>query len=158
MDYDPAVISYKKLLDVFWDNHYSAAPSWSRQYMSIIFFHNDEQQRLAIESRDHQVVRTQGKIFTEIVPATEFYLAEDYHQKYRLRSEGDLMKEFSAIYPAEEDFVNSTAAARITGYLDGYGTLADLLEDLPGFGLSPAASKKLMDIVKRRNGKTACRL
>jgi peptide-methionine (S)-S-oxide reductase len=158
MDYDPAVISYRKLLDVFWDSHYPAAPSWSRQYMSIIFFHNDEQKRLAIESRDHEAVRIKGKISTEIVPATDFYLAEDYHQKYRLRSEGDLMREFSAIYPAEEDFVNSTAAARITGYLDGYGTLADLLEDLPGFGLPPASRKKLMDIVKRRNGKTACRL
>ena len=85
-----------------------------------------------------------------MIPLTEFYLAEDYHQKHRLRSDRDLMNEFKAMYPAEEDFVNSTAAARINGYLDGYGTLEDLLAELPGLGLSPAAGKKLMEIVKRR--------
>lgn len=152
------MISYEKLLDVFWDNHYPGAPTWSRQYMSIIFFHNDEQKRLAIESRDHEAARIKGKIFTEIVPATEFYLAEAYHQKYRLRSERELMKELRAIYPREEDFVNSTAAARINGYLNGYGTLSDLQEELPGFGLSPAASRRLTEIVKRRKGKAARKL
>lgn len=158
MEYDPAVISYEKLLDVFWESHYPGAPSWSRQYMSIIFFHNDEQKRLAIESRDHEAARIKGKIFTEIVPAAEFYQAEDYHQKYRLRSEREFMRELRAIYPAEKDFVNSTAAARINGYLDGYGTFADLQEELPGFGLSPATSQRLMEIVKRRKGRAACKL
>lgn len=158
MDYDPAVISYEKLLDVFWDSHYPGAPSWSRQYMSIIFFHNDEQKRLAVESKDHEAARIKGKIFTEIVPAAEFYPAEDYHQKYRLRSERELMRELRAIYPAEKNFVNSTAAARINGYLDGYGTLADLQEELSNYGLSQTANKTFMEIVKRRKGKAACKL
>jgi peptide-methionine (S)-S-oxide reductase len=158
IDYNPTRISYEKLLDIFWKGHNAAQPAWSRQYMSIIFFHNEEQKRLAIESRDREAARRRSRILTEIVPAAEFYLAEAYHQKYRLRQERDLMKEFNAMYPDANDFINSTAAARINGYLDGYGTPADLLEELPGFGLSPAASKKLMDIVKRRNGKTACRL
>ena len=118
--------------------------------MSIIFFHDDEQKRLATVSKDLQATRMKGRIFTEISPLTEFYLAEDYHQKYRLRSERDLMREFSAMYPEEEDFVNSTAAARINGYLYGYGTLEDLLKELPGFGLSPKAGKKLIEVVKRR--------
>ena len=55
------------------------------------------------------------------------------------------MNEFKGIYPAEDDFVNSTAAARVNGYLDGYGTLEELLEELPGFGLSPSADKKLIE-------------
>jgi peptide-methionine (S)-S-oxide reductase len=126
--------------------------------MSIIFFHTEEQRRLAIETRDREVARRKSKIFTEIIPATEFYLAEAYHQKYRLRSEQDLMMELRAIYPREEDFVNSTAAARINGYLDGYGTVLDLQEELPGFGLSPTASKRLTEIVTRRKGKAACKL
>jgi len=118
--------------------------------MSIIFFHNDEQKRLATVSKDFQATRRKGRIFTEISPLTEFYLAEDYHQKYRLRSERDLMREFSAMYPEEEDFVNSTAAARINGYLDGHGTLEGLLKELPSFGLSQAAGKKLIEAVKRQ--------
>jgi peptide-methionine (S)-S-oxide reductase len=68
------------------------------------------------------------------------------------------MKELRAIYPRKEDFVNSTAAARINGYLNGYGTLSGLQEELPGIGLSPAASRRLTEIVKRRKGKAACKL
>jgi len=155
VDYDPAMISFEKLLDVFWDSHKPYAPSLSRQYMSIIFFHNDEQKRLAIESMELEATRTKRRIFTEILPFTNFYLAEGYHQKYRLRSERNLMMEFSAMYSSTENFVNSTAAARVNGYLDGYGKIEDLIDELPGFGLSQAANKKLIEIVKSRKGKVA---
>ena len=158
MDYDPAVISYEELLDVFWDSHNAASPSGSRQYMSIIFSHNDEQKRLATESRDREAARTKSTIVTEIRPAGEFFRAEGYHQKYRLRSERDLLREFTAIYPLERDFVDSTAVARVSGYLDGYGTLADLQAELQGLGLSTQAGERLTIIVSRRPGRTGCRL
>jgi len=158
MDYDPAVISYEQLLDVFWDSHNAASPSWSRQYMSIIFYHNDEQKRLAAESRDREAARTKSMIVTEIHPAGEFFRAEGYHQKYSLRSERDLLREFTAIYPSERDFVNSTAVARVNGYLDGYGTLADLQVELPGLGLSPRAVQRLTGIVSKRPGRTGYRI
>ena len=124
--------------------------------MSIIFFHSDEQKQFAIALKNREEARTKGRVSTKIIPFAEFYLAEDYHQKHRLRSERDLMNEFKVMYPAEDDFVNSTAAARVNGYLDGYGTLEELLEELPDFGLSPAADKKLIEIVKGRKGIMAC--
>ena len=158
MDYDPAVISYEQLLDVFWDSHNAAVPSWSRQYMSIIFTHDDEQKRLAAESRDREAARTKSAIVTEIRPAGEFFRAEGYHQKYRLRSERDILREFTAIYPSERDFVDSTAVARVNGYLDGYGTLADLKTELPVLGLSPKAGERLTGLVSRRPGRTGCRI
>jgi peptide-methionine (S)-S-oxide reductase len=158
MDYDPAVISYEQLLDVFWDSHDAASRSWSRQYMSIIFFHHDEQKRLAGESRDREAARTKSTIVTEIRPADDFYRAEDYHQKFRLRSERDLLQEFAAIYPLERDFVDSTAVARVNGYLDGYGTLADLQAELPILGLSSQAGQRLTGIVSKRPGRPGCRL
>ena len=158
MDYDPAVISYEQLLDVFWDSHDAAAPSWSRQYMSIIFTHDDEQKRLAAESRDREAARTKSTIVTEIRPAGEFFRAEGYHQKYRLRSEREILREFTAIYPSERDFVDSTAVARVNGYLDGYGTPADLKAELPELGLSPKAGERLTVIVSRRPGRTGCRI
>jgi peptide-methionine (S)-S-oxide reductase len=126
--------------------------------MSVIFFHNEGQRKLAIETMDSEAARRKGKIYTEIVPYTEFYPAEAYHQKYSLRHESDLMKEFNAMYPNDNDFMNSTAAARLNGYLDGYGTLELLQAELDSYGLSPGASKRLLSIAKRRDLTPGCKL
>jgi peptide-methionine (S)-S-oxide reductase len=146
------------LLKVFWDSHDPQWPSGSGQYMTAVFYHNDQQKRLAEESEAREEARIKGKIVTRILPLGEFTRAEGYHQKYVLRQERDLLQELKAIYPQEKDFVDSTAAARINGYLDGYGTPADLQEDLPGFGLSPRAGKLLTTIVGSRKGISGCPL
>jgi len=121
----------------------------SYQYKSVIFYHNDEQKRLATESKEQREAEIERKIFTEIVPASEFYLAEDYHQKYALRNIPELLKEFQAIYPDINDFINSTAVARVNGYAAGYGTQAVLQEELADFGLSPEGTSKLLEIASR---------
>jgi len=87
--YDPAVVSYATLLDVFWhnidptvkDRQFCDAGS---QYRSAIFYHSEEQKQLAEASKKalEQSKRFPGPIYTEIVPATTFYPAEEYHQKY----------------------------------------------------------------------------
>ena len=148
IDYDPTRVSYAELLDVFWNSHSPTSRPWSRQYMSIIFYHNDEQKRLAMETRDREAARTDAEIFTEIVPFSEFYLAEDYHQKYRLQQVPELMQDFEDMYPDAGDFVNSTAAARVNGYLGGHGTFEGLQAEIDSLGLSPAGREKLMDIVR----------
>jgi methionine-S-sulfoxide reductase len=81
VDYDPTIISYGELLEVFWANHDPDRQARSRQYMNVIFYHNDEQKRLAEESKAHRAARSPGVIQTAILPATEFTLAEYYHQK-----------------------------------------------------------------------------
>lgn len=147
VDYDPTRISYRDLLEVFWKSHNPAARSWSRQYMTAVFYHNEEQKRLALETREREGARIRGTTYTQILPFSRFYMAEAYHQKYRLRQESLLMKEFIAIYPDHGDFVNSTAAARVNGYVAGYGACAALQAELGSFGLSPAGEKRLRDIV-----------
>jgi peptide-methionine (S)-S-oxide reductase len=152
IDYDPAVISYQDLLDIFWKSHNPLQRSWSRQYMAAVFYHNEGQRRLAEQSRDRRADATQRKISTQILPATEFYRAEDYHQKYGLRRDGRLMGEYAAIYPDNTDFVDSTAVARVNGYLSGYGSPESLEKELADLGLSKEASERLWKIVsKRRN-------
>jgi peptide-methionine (S)-S-oxide reductase len=87
--YDPARIMYTKLLDVFWHNIDPTVQNQQfcdigTQYRTAIFFHTEEQKRLAEESKKalEKSGRFKGPIFTEIVPASEFYLAEEYHQHY----------------------------------------------------------------------------
>jgi peptide-methionine (S)-S-oxide reductase len=144
IEYDPSVVTYEELLDNFWSSHNPARQPWSRQYASIVFYHNEEQRRLAEETREREAARIGSQVLTEIIPASEFYLAEAYHQKYRLRRAPDLEREFSAIYPSDDDFVASTAVARVNGYLGGYGTCERLQEEIGELGLSSAASERLL--------------
>jgi peptide-methionine (S)-S-oxide reductase len=89
VEYDPAKISYAKLLDVFWENHDPTqlnrqGPDWGTQYRSVIFFHSPEQEAEAKAAK--QTLENSGRfrkpIVTQIVPAPTFYQAEDYHQQY----------------------------------------------------------------------------
>lgn len=150
IDYDPSQISYEDLLAIFWKSHNPTRGTLSRQHMAAIFYHNDEQKRLALESRDREQERRHAKIVTPILPASRFYRAEAYHQKYQLRNQQELMGEFRRIYPDDSDFTDSTAAARVNGYLAGYGTLESLESELKRLGLSHQATEKLAEYVKRR--------
>lgn len=87
--FDPSKVSYDKLLDVFWSAHDPTTlnrqgPDIGTQYRSAIFFHSPEQERQARASKEK--LQASGKfrrpIVTEITPASTFYAAEDYHQKY----------------------------------------------------------------------------
>jgi peptide-methionine (S)-S-oxide reductase len=144
VDYDPQQISYGDLLKVFWASHHPGSPAWSRQYMKAIFYHNDEQKRLAEENKARVAAQTGSPVQTAILPATEFTLAEDYHQKYYLRQAAGLFRELSHYYPNPADLVNSRAAARLNGYVAGYGSSAQLKEELPELGLSPEAGQQLL--------------
>jgi peptide-methionine (S)-S-oxide reductase len=117
--------------------------------MSIVFYHNDDQRRLAMAAKQSQEARLGHKVVTQIIPFSRFYPAEDYHQKYYLQLVPDLMKEFAVIYPYFGDFVDSTAAARINGYLGGHGTFEALQQQLSSFGLSPAANERMLRLGRR---------
>jgi peptide-methionine (S)-S-oxide reductase len=151
VDYDPAQTSYERLLAVFWATHNSCAQSGVRQYMSAVFYHNDAQKMVALKTRDREQAKRGVRIATEILPATEFYVAEDYHQKYLLRSETSLMTEFRAMYPDAKDFTNSTAAARVNGYLGGHGSKEMVDKEIDKVGLSPEARQTLLRLHERRN-------
>jgi peptide-methionine (S)-S-oxide reductase len=150
IDYDRDQITFHELLEVFWKSHNPTSRASSRQYMSIIFYHDEEQKRLGLATRSREAANRNSRIHTEIVAYTEFYLAEDYHQKYRLQHEQDLMGEFRRMFPHMGDFVNSTAAARVNGYLAGYGTSQALEEEIDMLGLSEAGVRKLREIVAAR--------
>ena len=89
MEYDPSQVSYDELLDVFWEIHDPTqlnrqGPDVGTQYRSVIFFHNAEQEAAARSSKERlqNSGRFDEKIVTEILPASHFGRAEEYHQQY----------------------------------------------------------------------------
>jgi methionine-S-sulfoxide reductase len=89
VEYDPSVISYEKLLKVFWSSHDPTSinrqgEDEGPQYRSVIFFHSEEQRKAALESYEQL---TRARVFrlpivTQLVPMQAFFPAEDYHQNY----------------------------------------------------------------------------
>jgi len=115
--------------------------------MAAVYVGDDAQRELAEQSR--LALEARGiEVGTPIVARGRFYLAEDYHQKYSLRHHEALLREFASYTPRQ--FVDSTVAARLNGYLANHGSAAQLDRELPSFGLSPRANAELMQRVTSR--------
>jgi peptide-methionine (S)-S-oxide reductase len=89
VEFDPEIVSYDELLDVFWTNHDPTqvnrqGPDVGTQYRSLILFHSPEQEEAAHRSKDalQKSGRVSRDIATEIAPFETFYRAEEYHQQY----------------------------------------------------------------------------
>ena len=86
VEFDPGVISFETLLDIFWSNHDPTTPNrqgpdFGNQYRSLILFHSPAQEAAARASRERNADRFDRPIVTEIVPAADFYPAEEYHPR-----------------------------------------------------------------------------
>ena len=89
VEYDPNQVSYDDLLNIFWENHDPTSlnrqgPDIGTQYRSAIFFHDSEQEKIAAQSKEklQNSNKFSREIVTQIIPAKEFYRAEEYHQRY----------------------------------------------------------------------------
>ena len=87
VDYDPAVTSYDKLLELFWEDHDPTTlnrqgPDVGTQYRSVIYYHTPEQKAAAEASKQKAQKKFSRPIVTEILPAPDFHRAEEYHQQY----------------------------------------------------------------------------
>jgi methionine-S-sulfoxide reductase len=147
IEYDPNQITYEALLDAFWCSHNPTVGTG--QYRSIIFYHNEAQQTAAMESLASEEARLGRSVLTAVIPYTEFYLAEDYHQKYYLRNNLIIFNDISLFYPFTSGLLSSTAAARLNSYVAGFGNAATAQENLDKLGLSADGRRELMEIIEQ---------
>ena len=87
VEFDPSLVSYNELLDVFWKIHDPTTinrqgPDIGEQYRSAVFYNNEEQKEAAIASKNKAQGKFDREIVTEITPASAFHKAEEYHQRY----------------------------------------------------------------------------
>jgi peptide-methionine (S)-S-oxide reductase len=93
--YDPDIVTYRELLAIFWSIHDPTQKNrqgadTGTNYRSVIFYHDTEQKQTAVQSKEEleQSARFKRPIVTEIVPATVFWRAEEYHQRYHEKPAG----------------------------------------------------------------------
>jgi peptide-methionine (S)-S-oxide reductase len=118
--YDPSKISYELLLTEFFSAHTPTSEPWSTQYRSAIFVTSPEQRHAAELARRAAEKRLGKPVFTAIEDAGTFWVAEDYHQKYSLRSRRKQWEVLVGAYPDMDALLHSTAAARLGAWAGGY--------------------------------------
>ena len=144
VDYNPETVSFDDLVYIFWEHHNPGSKSYSTQYANILFYHNDHQKDVAGKTKKEIENEAEGKVFTQLKEIGKFYPAETYHQKYRLRQTNPFISIMKDIYPDSEDLRDSTAAARLNGFLGGHGS-PDQVEQLAGkLGLTESAKDRLL--------------
>lgn len=134
LDYDPMQIAFAEIAQQFWKHHNPLRPGRHHQYMSAIWFHDAQQRDTVMFGRQSVERELAATVQTPVLPFEQFYVAEDYHQKYRLQN-SPLMKYFDAMFTRFEDFTNSTAAARVNALLAGYVTGSQFAAEGDAYGI-----------------------
>lgn len=148
--YDPAKISYEELLAVFARSHDPFEESGPKQYRSAVFSADEAQLGRAkaflktLGEKAGREVKTPAELVSAFTPA------EDYHQKYYLRQNPDFYRALRERYRSEADFLSSTAAARLNGYLGGNGKLEEFTATVEKLGLPPRLTEELKRQASRR--------
>ncbi|GMY12211.1 peptide methionine sulfoxide reductase A5 isoform X1 [Fagus crenata] len=120
VDYDPRMISFKQLLEVFWSSHdsrqvFGQGPDVGNQYRSIIFTNGTEESRYAAISKEREQTKSKSSIVTtQIQQLRTFYPAEPEHQKFELKRSPFLLQLIGNL--TEEELEMSSLATKLNGY------------------------------------------
>lgn len=131
IDFNPLILSYEEVLLHFWKNHYPNRDQYKgRQYISLLHYHS-EKQKEAIEKVKKEMEKELGEpIETEIAGFTQFTPAEERHQKYYLKRYPKTLDQLKNLFPTEDSLMASTFAARLNGFVKGYGTREGLKQEI----------------------------
>lgn len=130
-------------MDLFVRSHNPCARPYSRQYISIAFYRDEEQKKVILEALAAVAKHTGQKVQTAVEPFKHFYHAEDYHQKYYLRNKRDVTAKLRALYPDERGFIDATAAARLNAWAGGYLRGSALKDSLAAIDATPEERAQL---------------
>jgi peptide methionine sulfoxide reductase msrA/msrB len=145
IDYDPAVISYRKLIEIFFDRHDPHSPAYSTQYASLILYQNEKQHKTALAVKNELEVENGREIQIVIKKLDHFYLAEDYHQKYRLQQQRNF-KNYYLDQMSMKQFINSPAVTKANGYISGSGERVNIIKNIGKLGLSTELQERLLKL------------
>ena len=142
IQFDSSVISYEGLLEIFWLSH-NPYVNYKVQYMSLILYHSEQQKETAEMFVDSKENETGRKAATEVLRMTEFYRAEDYHLKFYLQRDKEILNDLLRYYEDIFALNDSTVAARLNSLLAGKGDRDLMKNEYEGYGLQDRALEKV---------------
>ena len=152
IDYDPDIISYGQLIDVFFSSHNETLRPYDQRVKSLIFYRSPEEYDIAKGKLD--AIRDQTpeeeSVYTELKAFEVFYLAEPEHQNRSLKLETSLYGEVEQIFGSEDKIMLSILASKLNGYVYGYGTIENAQALLEVSGLSQASRDRLIEVIQNR--------
>jgi peptide-methionine (S)-S-oxide reductase len=128
VEFDPGTIAYRDLLEMVFNSHNPQHQTRKTQYQNVVLVATAAQQATLNEFLTTQGLTVDG-IGTRIEQLSRFYVAEDYHQKYKLRSVSSLMDTFEAAGYGDNELRESPIAAKLNGYAAGHDVA--VAEELP---------------------------
>ncbi|MGM0896295.1 MAG: peptide-methionine (S)-S-oxide reductase MsrA [Bacillota bacterium] len=148
VEFDPGQISFEDILREFWSNHYPNRDAYKgRQYISLLFWRSDEQRRVIELVKKEKEQDLNEPVETEIRPFTGFTEAEERHQKYYLKRYPKALEQLAELYPEETLLTDSTFAARLNGFVKGFGSRQQLLAELENWPIPQERRVFLQEIL-----------
>lgn len=149
VEFDPSKITFEKIIRTYFRNNDASYPR-SGQYRPIIYYHNEEQKNIAQKIKEEEEKKRKRQLYVEIQAASDFYLAEDYHQKYYLQGRSSLMKLTKLNKLPIEELIASPVAAKLNGILEHPDYAEMLKKELASYNFPEAAVKEIESIVGRK--------
>ena len=147
IEFDPQLISYEEVLKEFWQNHYPNRDNYKgRQYISLLHYHTEQQRQVIKAVLPEMELRLGESIETEISPFTQFTPAEERHQKYYLKRYPKALEQLKELYPDSRLLTDSTFAARLNGFVKGFGTKDGVLKEVSQWSIGKNEKAFLVDI------------
>ncbi|MFP4661409.1 MAG: peptide-methionine (R)-S-oxide reductase MsrB [Halanaerobiales bacterium] len=148
--YDPDIIDYDELLEIFWENHNPYREAVSSQYRSLILYNTDEHKSVAgkfIQAKGKTQIEQNKDIQTRVCMIDIFTAAEEYHQKYLLKSNQKLYERLSALYDSKDELNKSRPAAKLNAYSGEFLDKGDIKEELRNHYLYVKYNNQLEEII-----------
>ena len=148
VEFDPAQIRFEEIVREFWRSHYPNRDAYKgRQYISLIFWQSEEQKRILEKLKKEKEQQLNEPVETEIRPFDGFTEAEERHQKYYLKRYPKALEQLAELYPDASLLTQSTFAARLNGFVKGFGSRQQLMEEISGWPIAEEHRKALRQVL-----------
>lgn len=146
VDFNPDIVSYSDILYHFWHNHNPNRKKYrDREYISLVLYHDEQQKKVAWQTKRQLEEVRKEKMQTEISPYKRFTQAIERQQKWHIKRIPQAEEVLKSIYSSEKQFIDSVLVARLNSLAKGYGSIESVHQEISEEDVE--TQEKLQDII-----------